>query len=233
VACLPGLQASAKNGAIVAVADAVQQVHLDLARPMFYAKARRSSKKLEQIISQIRRILTSHGSADVAKAVGEAALVELPLAALCFWIVRSARRRGEQRKRRVTAGGRDRSPRRCRHRRSGSVSYRRPRARAGRREPWSPRPACTGTRLRRAWGASTRCPRRAPTPAFPRKRCPVRALGAQPFHRSTLLRHSCPGPVISQPTTPLPSSSPRCARGSALSSRCLLVRDVLWVGPSR
>jgi hypothetical protein len=58
VACLPGLQASAKNGAIVAVADAVQQVHLDLARPVFYAKARRSSKKLEQIISQIRRIDT-------------------------------------------------------------------------------------------------------------------------------------------------------------------------------
>jgi hypothetical protein len=58
VACLPGLQASGKNGAIVAVADAVQQVHLDLARPMFYAKARRSSKKLEQIISQIRRIDT-------------------------------------------------------------------------------------------------------------------------------------------------------------------------------
>jgi hypothetical protein len=55
---LPGLQASAKNGAIVAVADAVQQVHLDLARPVFYAKARRSSKKLEQIISQIRGIDT-------------------------------------------------------------------------------------------------------------------------------------------------------------------------------
>jgi hypothetical protein len=37
-------------------------------------------------------VLTSHGSADVAEAVGEAALIELPLAALCFWIVRSARR---------------------------------------------------------------------------------------------------------------------------------------------
>ena len=36
-------------------------------------------------------VLTSHGSADVAKAVGEAALIELPLAALCFWIVRSLR----------------------------------------------------------------------------------------------------------------------------------------------
>jgi hypothetical protein len=58
VACLPGLQASAKNGAVVAVADAVQQLHLDLARPVFYAKARRSSKKSEQIISQIRRIDT-------------------------------------------------------------------------------------------------------------------------------------------------------------------------------
>jgi hypothetical protein len=58
VACSPSLQASGKNRAIVAVADAVQQVHLDLARPVFYAKARRTSKKLEQIISQTRRIDT-------------------------------------------------------------------------------------------------------------------------------------------------------------------------------
>ena len=56
MACLPGLQASGKNGAIVAVADAVQQVHLDLARPVSYAKARRSSKKLEQVVSELRRI---------------------------------------------------------------------------------------------------------------------------------------------------------------------------------
>jgi hypothetical protein len=62
VACLPGLHASGKNGAIVAGADAVQQVHLDLARPVFYAKARRSSKKLEQVISQIRRIDTQRHS---------------------------------------------------------------------------------------------------------------------------------------------------------------------------
>ena len=58
MACAPGLQAAGKDGAIVAIADAVQQVHLDLARPVFYAKARRSSKKLEQIISQICRIDT-------------------------------------------------------------------------------------------------------------------------------------------------------------------------------
>jgi hypothetical protein len=31
-------------------------------------------------------ILTSHGASDVAQAVAEAALVELPLACLCFWI---------------------------------------------------------------------------------------------------------------------------------------------------
>ena len=69
VACLPGLQASGKNGAIVAVADAVQQVHL--ARPVSYAKARRSSKKLEQIISQIRRIDTqTHSRSSFRSALG-------------------------------------------------------------------------------------------------------------------------------------------------------------------
>jgi hypothetical protein len=34
-------------------------------------------------------VLTSHGTADVAQAVGEALLVELPLAVLCFWIARN------------------------------------------------------------------------------------------------------------------------------------------------
>jgi hypothetical protein len=34
-------------------------------------------------------VLTSHGSSDVAQAVVEALLVELPLAALCFWIARN------------------------------------------------------------------------------------------------------------------------------------------------
>ena len=34
-------------------------------------------------------VLTSHGSSDVAQAVAEALLVELPLAALCFWIARN------------------------------------------------------------------------------------------------------------------------------------------------
>jgi len=71
VACSPSIQASGKNGAIVAVADAVQQVHLDLARPVFYAKARRSSKKLEQIISQIRRIDTqTHSRSSFRSALG-------------------------------------------------------------------------------------------------------------------------------------------------------------------
>jgi len=56
VACLPGLQASDENGAIVAVADAVQQMHLDLGRAMLHAKARRRSKKLKQVVSQLRRI---------------------------------------------------------------------------------------------------------------------------------------------------------------------------------
>jgi len=45
-----------QSGVIVPLAHAVQRVHLDLARAMLHAKARRSSKKLEQIISQIRRI---------------------------------------------------------------------------------------------------------------------------------------------------------------------------------
>jgi hypothetical protein len=34
-------------------------------------------------------VLTSHGSSDVAQAVAEALLVELPLAFLCFWIARN------------------------------------------------------------------------------------------------------------------------------------------------
>jgi hypothetical protein len=42
-------------------------------------------------------VLTSHGSADVAQAVAEAALIELPLAALCFWIANSARQSRERR----------------------------------------------------------------------------------------------------------------------------------------
>ena len=34
-------------------------------------------------------VLTSHGASDVAQAVVEALLIELPLAALCFWIARN------------------------------------------------------------------------------------------------------------------------------------------------
>jgi hypothetical protein len=71
VACSPSLQASGKNRAIVAVADTVQQVHLDLARPVSYGKAQRSSKKLEQIISQIRRIDTqTHSRSSFRSALG-------------------------------------------------------------------------------------------------------------------------------------------------------------------
>jgi hypothetical protein len=34
-------------------------------------------------------VLTSHGSTDVAQAIVEAMLIELPLAAVCFWIARN------------------------------------------------------------------------------------------------------------------------------------------------
>lgn len=34
-------------------------------------------------------VLTSRGASDVAQAIGEALLVELPLAALCFWMARN------------------------------------------------------------------------------------------------------------------------------------------------
>ncbi len=54
--CLPGLDTRQQNGAIVPLADAVQQMHLDLVRALLHAKARRSSKTLEQVVSQLRRI---------------------------------------------------------------------------------------------------------------------------------------------------------------------------------
>jgi hypothetical protein len=34
-------------------------------------------------------VLTSHGTGNVAQALAEALLLELPLAALCFWIARN------------------------------------------------------------------------------------------------------------------------------------------------
>ena len=37
-------------------------------------------------------VLTSHGTADIAEALAGALLVELPLAALCFWIARNVAR---------------------------------------------------------------------------------------------------------------------------------------------
>jgi hypothetical protein len=56
VACFPGLDTPQQNGAIVPLADAVEQMHLDLVRALLHAKARRSSKTLEQVVSQLRRI---------------------------------------------------------------------------------------------------------------------------------------------------------------------------------
>jgi hypothetical protein len=56
VARLPGFYATGENGAIVALTDAVQEMHLDLVRPVLHAKARRRSQKLEQVVSQINGI---------------------------------------------------------------------------------------------------------------------------------------------------------------------------------
>src|SRR6266571_9343213 len=56
VVCFPRLDIPREGGAVVPLADAVQQVDLDLARAMLHAKARRSSKKLEQVVSELRRI---------------------------------------------------------------------------------------------------------------------------------------------------------------------------------
>lgn len=56
MACFPRLDIRRESGAIVPLADAVQQMHLDLARALLQAKARRSSKKLEQVVSELHRI---------------------------------------------------------------------------------------------------------------------------------------------------------------------------------
>ena len=56
VVCFPRLDIPREGGAVVPLADAVQQVDLDLARAVLPAKARRSSKKLEQVVSELRRI---------------------------------------------------------------------------------------------------------------------------------------------------------------------------------
>jgi hypothetical protein len=56
VARLPGFYATGENGAIVPLTDAVQEMHLDLVRPVLHAKARRRSQKLEQVVSQINGI---------------------------------------------------------------------------------------------------------------------------------------------------------------------------------
>src|SRR5439155_22444875 len=56
VAGFPGLDPRQQNGAIMPLADAVEQMHLDLIRALLHAKARRTSKTLEQVVSQLRRI---------------------------------------------------------------------------------------------------------------------------------------------------------------------------------
>lgn len=52
----PRFHISEEDGAIVSVANTVQQVCLDLVCPLLDAKARRGSKKLEQVVTQIRWI---------------------------------------------------------------------------------------------------------------------------------------------------------------------------------
>ncbi len=56
MACLPRFDVTGEDGAIVPFADAVRQLDVDLAPAMLQAEARRSSKKLEQIVSQLRRL---------------------------------------------------------------------------------------------------------------------------------------------------------------------------------
>ncbi len=58
MACFPRLNTPGEHGAIVPLANAVQKMHLDLAMTVLHAKARRGSKKLEQIVSQLRRVNT-------------------------------------------------------------------------------------------------------------------------------------------------------------------------------
>ncbi|MDP9304315.1 MAG: hypothetical protein M3O92_07390 [Actinomycetota bacterium] len=56
MACLPSFHVAGENGAVMPLADAVQHMHLDLARPMPHAKARRPTQKLEQVVSQINGV---------------------------------------------------------------------------------------------------------------------------------------------------------------------------------
>ncbi len=54
----PRLNTSREHGAIMPLADAVQKMHVDLAMTVLHAKARRGSKKLEQVVSELRRVNT-------------------------------------------------------------------------------------------------------------------------------------------------------------------------------
>ncbi len=56
VAEFPGFEASHNDGTIVTVADAVEQVYVNLVRAVFDAQARGGSKELEQVVSQFDRI---------------------------------------------------------------------------------------------------------------------------------------------------------------------------------
>src|SRR5713226_164628 len=56
VVCFPRLYRAGENGAIVAIADAVEQMHFDLVRAVLHAKARRGSEELEQVVSQFNWI---------------------------------------------------------------------------------------------------------------------------------------------------------------------------------
>ena len=69
MACFPGLDTPQQNGAIVPLADAVEQMHVDLVRALLHAKARRSSQKLEQVVSQLRRI-NSHTHSRSSSPIG-------------------------------------------------------------------------------------------------------------------------------------------------------------------
>lgn len=54
VACFPRFDTAGDKSVVMAVADAVQQMHLDFVRAVLYAKARRRSKEVEQVVPQTR-----------------------------------------------------------------------------------------------------------------------------------------------------------------------------------
>lgn len=58
LACFPRVYTAADNSIVVALADAVQQMHLNFVRTVLDAKTGRRSKELEQVIPQTRWINT-------------------------------------------------------------------------------------------------------------------------------------------------------------------------------